>query len=144
MPGEDNKAMVRRLFEEGINEGDEAAVEEVLSADYVNHDMPAPAKGIEGFQQVIGMFRSGFPDMRVTLEDVFADGDRVGTRGRFTGTHQGDFMGIPATGKPIDVKYIDLWLVRHGKLTENWVQMDMVGLMQQIEAMPGAEGTGGS
>jgi predicted ester cyclase len=67
-----------------------------------------------------------------------ADGDLAGTRGRFTGTHKDEFMGIPASGKPIDIKYIDLWRVRGGKLAENWVQMDMAGLMQQIGVMPGA------
>jgi len=90
------------------------------------------------FKQVVGLFRAAFPDMRVTIEDEFADGDLAGTRGRFTGTHKGDFMGVPASGQPINVKYIDLWRVRDGKLAENWVQMDMIGLMQQIGAMPGA------
>ncbi len=134
----ENKAMVRRVFETAINSGDEAALDELLAADYVNHDMPAPAPGAEGFKQVVGLFRAAFPDMRVTIEDEFADGDLAGTRGRFTGTHKGDFMGVPASGQPINVKYIDLWRVRDGKLAENWVQMDMIGLMQQIGAMPGA------
>ncbi len=134
----ENKAMVRRVFETAINSGDEAALDELLADDYVNHDMPAPAPGAEGFKQVVGLFRAAFPDMRVTIEDEFADGDLAGTRGRFTGTHKGDFMGVPASGQPINVKYIDLWRVRDGKLAENWVQMDMIGLMQQIGAMPGA------
>ncbi len=134
----ENKAMVRRVFETAINSGDEAALDELLADDYVNHDMPAPAPGAEGFKQVVGLFRAAFPDMQVTIEDEFADGDLAGTRGRFTGTHKGDFMGVPASGQPINVKYIDLWRVRDGKLAENWVQMDMIGLMQQIGAMPGA------
>jgi steroid delta-isomerase-like uncharacterized protein len=138
MSGTENKAMVRRIFEAAINAGDDAVIGELLAADYVNYDTPAPAPGPEGFKQVFAQFRAAFPDMKVTIEDEFADGDLAGTRGRFTGTHQGEFMGIPASGKPIDVKYIDLWRVRGGKLAENWVQMDMAGLMQQIGAMPGA------
>jgi steroid delta-isomerase-like uncharacterized protein len=134
----ENKAMVRRVFEEALNAGDDAVLDELLAADYTNHDMPAPAPGPEGFKQVIAQFRAAFPDMAVTIEDEFADGDLVGTRGRFTGTHKGDFMGIPASGMPIDIKYIDLWRVRDGKLAENWVQMDTAGLMQQIGARSGA------
>ena len=138
MSAAENKAMVRRVFEEALNAGDDAVLDELLAADYINHDMPAPAPGAEGFRQVIAHFRAAFPDMAVTIEAEFADGDLAGTRGRFTGTHQGDFMGIPASGLPIDIRYIDLWRVRDGKLAENWVQMDTAGLMQQIGATPGA------
>ena len=138
MSDADYKAMVERVFLKGVNDHDEAVFDELLAADYVNHDMPAPAPGAEGFKQVIAQFWAAFPDMTVILEETFADGDLVGTRGRFTGTHRGEFMGVPASGQPVDVKYIDLWRVRDGKLAENWVQLDMIGLMQQIGAMPGA------
>ena len=137
MSGAEYKAMVQRVHE-GINHNDEAVFDELLAADYVNHDLPAPAPGAEGFKQVVARFRAGFPDLTVIAEETFADGDLVGNRGRFTGTHRGEFMGIPASGQPVDVKFIDLWRVRDGKLAENWVQMDMIGLMQQIGAMPGA------
>jgi steroid delta-isomerase-like uncharacterized protein len=137
MGAEEHKALVRRVFERGINERDDAALEEALAKDYVNHDMPAPSPGWEGFRQVIGMFRAGFPDMRVTLEDVLADGDKVTTRGFFTGTHEGDFMGVPASGASIRVSYIDIWRIANGKAVENWVRLDMLSLMQQIGAVPG-------
>ena len=137
MGAEEHKALVRRVFERGINERDDAALEEALAKDYVNHDMPAPSRGWEGFRQVIGMFRAGFPDMRVTLEDVLADGDKVTTRGFFTGTHEGDFMGVPASGASIRVSYIDIWRIANGKAVENWVRLDMLSLMQQIGAVPG-------
>ena len=100
MSAAENKAMVRRVFEEAINAGDYAVLDELLAADYVNHDMPAPAPGAEGFKQVIAQFRAAFPDMTVTIEAEFADGDLVGTRGRFTGTHKGDFMGHPGIRQP--------------------------------------------
>lgn len=82
------------------------------------------------------MYHAAFPDLHVVLEDVFAVGDRVGSRGRISGTHCGDFMGIPATGKPVSVEYLDLWRVERGKFVETWVQMDTLGLMQQIGALP--------
>ena len=110
--------------------------DEVISADYINHDMPAPAPGPEGFKQVIGMFRAAFPDLHVTVEDVIGEGDKVATRGTMRGTHQGEFMCIPAGGNRIEVPYTDIWRVEDGKGVENWVQMDMVGLMRQTGAIP--------
>jgi predicted ester cyclase len=131
-----NKATIRRIFEQGINQGDDSVLDEAIAPSYVNHDMPAPAPGLEGFRQVVGQFRSAFPDLRITLHDVIAEGDKVCTRGRFTGTHDGDFMGIGATGKEVDVKYIDLWRLEEGEAVENWVQLDMLGLLQQLGVVP--------
>jgi predicted ester cyclase len=74
--------------------------------------------------------------MRVTLEEELAEDDKVTTRGYFTGTHKGDFQGIPPTGKQIKVKYIDVWRITNGKMVENWVQMDQLGLMQQLGVIP--------
>ena len=137
MSTEQNKAMVRRVFEEGINANNPSVFDEVIGASYVNHDMPAPAPGPEGLKQVIGAFTAAFPDMRVVIEDVVAEGDRVVSRGEMTGTHRGAFMGLPATGKQIRVGYIDVWRVADGKLVENWVKLDMLGMMQQLGAVPG-------
>jgi steroid delta-isomerase-like uncharacterized protein len=133
---EENKTLVRRVFEEGINANNPSVFDEVIGASYVNHDMPAPAPGIEGFKQVIAAFTAAFPDMRVVVEDVLAEGDKVVSRGHFTGTHRGAFMGLPATGKPVRVGYIDVWRVADGKLVENWVKLDELGLMQQLGAVP--------
>ena len=130
----ENADIIRRLIDEGMNGSNEAVMDELLAPDFVNYDMPMPAPGPEGMKAVVGMFRTGFPDMRVTAEDVLEDGDRVATRGHFTGTHDGEFMGMPATGRPIDVKYMDMWRIRDGKAAENWVQVDMAGLMQQLGA----------
>jgi predicted ester cyclase len=143
MSSEQNKALVRRIFEEGINQNKPEVFDELIAPNYVNYNFPAPAPGLEGFKMVIGMFLSAFPDMQVTLEDELADGDKVITRGYFAGTHQGDFQGIPPTGKQVKVKYIDIWRVENGKLVENWVQMDQVGMMQQLGVIP-TPGQGGS
>jgi predicted ester cyclase len=139
MSVEQNKANVRRGFEEGINQNELHVFEELIGATYVNHSMPAPVSGPEGFKMVIGMFRAAFPDLHITLEDVLGEGDKVATRGYFTGTHQGEFNGIPATGKQVKVSYIDLWRIENGKAIENWVQMDMLGLMQQLGVIPAPE-----
>lgn len=136
MSTETNKAVVRRIFEEGFNQNKPSVWDELIAPTYVNHDLPAPAPGSEGFKIVAGMFTAAFPDLHVTLEDELAEGDRVATRGYFTGTHKGTFQGIPPTGKPIKVPYIDIWRLENGKAVENWVQMDQMGLMQQLGVIP--------
>ncbi len=131
-----NKAIVRKGFEEGLNKRNDAVFDELLAPTYVNHNLPAPVPGPEGFKQVLGMFTSAFPDIHITLEDVIAEGDRVVTRGYFTGTHRGAFMNVPASGRSVKVSYIDIWRIADGLAVENWVQMDLLGLMQQIGVGP--------
>jgi predicted ester cyclase len=139
MSTEENKARVRRVFEEGINQKQLDVFDELLAPNYVNYNMPAPAPGPAGFKQVIGMFHMAFPDMRMTIEDEFGEGDKVGTRGYMTGTHKGEFIGIPATNKSIKVSYLDLWRVENGQFVENWAQIDMLGLLQQLGVVPAPE-----
>jgi predicted ester cyclase len=74
--------------------------------------------------------------MHVTVEDSLAEGDKVFTRGYFTGTHTGAFQGIPPTGKKINAKYMDEWLIKNGKATDNWVRIDMLSIMQQLGVVP--------
>ncbi len=133
MSTEENKALVRRLFEEGINQNNPSVLDEVLAPDFVIYDPPFGMQpNREGFRQMFTGFRTAFPDIHVTIEAEFADGDYVIHRGYVTATHQGEFQGIPPTGKQIKVKTIDIWRVANGKMVENWVQMDMLGLMQQL------------
>lgn len=132
----DIKALHRRGFEEGINQNRLEVFDELIGDTYINHNFPAPAPGREGFKQVIAMFRSAFPDLHVTIEDQVAEGDRVAARGRMAGTHRGEFMGIPATGKPVEIAYADIWRLEDGRFVENWVQMDLLGLMQQLGVVP--------
>ena len=139
MSTETNKALIRRIFEEGMNGGRPDVYDETVAPDYVNYDFPAPAPGLEGFKLVDAMFKAAFPDMRVTIEEEIAEGDKVATRGYFSGTHKGEFMGIPPTGKTIKVSYIDIWRVANGRGKDNWVQMDMLGLMQQLGVVPTPE-----
>ena len=127
-----DKAIIKKIFEDVLNNNNLSTADEILHPEYTNYSMPAPSKGPEGFKQVIGMFKNAFPDLHITLEDIITEGDKIATRGYWTGTHKGDFMGIPATGKTVKVPYIDIWNAENGKLKENWVQMDMLGLMQQF------------
>ena len=136
MSTEQNKTLVRRIFEEGINQNKQDVFDELIAPSYVNHDIPAPTPGLDGFKMVIGMFLAAFPDMRVTIEEELAEGNKVITRGYFTGTHKGDFQAIPPTGKQIKVRYIDIWLVENGKLVENWVRLDELGMLQQLGVVP--------
>jgi predicted ester cyclase len=137
MGASENKALVRRIFEEGMNQQRPEVFDQLLAPSFENHDMPAPVPGPEGFRMVFGMFQAAFPDMQVTLEEVLAtDDDKVVTRGAFTGTHKGEFMGVAASGAQIEVKFIDIWRVEGHKVAENWVRLDLLGLMQQIGAVP--------
>jgi steroid delta-isomerase-like uncharacterized protein len=136
MSTESNKTLIRRFFEQGMNKRDLNVLDEVVASSYVNHDMPAPGPGPEGLKAVLGMFTEAFPDMQVTLADVLGEGEKVVTRGSWKGTHKGPFMGVPATGKAVDVKFMDLWRFENGKAVENWVQMDLLGLMQQLGVVP--------
>ena len=136
MPTDSYKNIVRRGFEEGMNRQNFSLFEEYLAPDYTNHNLPAPVPGPQGFILVVKGFYSAFPDFQVTLEDIVAEGNLVSTRGYFTGTHLGDFQGIPATGKTFKVNYTDLWRGENGKLVENWVQLDMLGLLQQLGVLP--------
>ena len=136
MSTDQNKKIVQQLFNDAINARNLSVADEVIAPGFVNHGMQSPTNGPEGFIQVIQQFTNSFPDMKVQLEEVIAEGETVATRGSWKGTHKGNFMGIPATDKQVHVSYIDIWKVRDGKCVENWVQMDMVGLMQQLGAIP--------
>jgi predicted ester cyclase len=133
---EQNKSLVHRFFEVGINQNNLDILDEIIDSKYVNYNLPAPDPGPEGLRQSVGMFKAGFPDLRAMVESSIADGDRVATRGYITGTHTGPFMNIPPTGKYIRITFIDIWRIENAKAVENWVQMDMMGLMQQLGVIP--------
>jgi steroid delta-isomerase-like uncharacterized protein len=134
----ENKALVRRLFEQGMNERKPDVFNACLAPNFVNHDLPGPTHGPDGFYESFRVFESAFPDLRVHLDAVLADGDKVITRSHWTGTHKGEFMGVPASGASVDVMFIDIWRVEEGLLTECWVRMDLLGLMQQMTGAPAA------
>src|SRR5574341_803937 len=137
MSTEQNKALLRRIFEEGVNQNKPSVFDELIAPDCKFYDPPlGMPPNREGFHQIFAKFRPAFPDMRLTIEDEFADSNTVIQRGYFTATHKGDFQGIPPTGKKIKVNLIHIWRFANGKAVENCVQMDALGLMQQLGAIP--------
>jgi predicted ester cyclase len=134
---EQNKALIRRLFEKGVNQNKLSVLDELIAPDFVIDDAPPNVPcGPEQMRQLVAVSRKAFPDLHVTFEQEFADGDYVIHRGHFTGTHQGEFQGILPTGKQVKVKFIGIWRVVNGKAVENWLQLDMLGLLQQLGVVP--------
>jgi steroid delta-isomerase-like uncharacterized protein len=136
MSASENMAMVRRLFEQGMNERKPEVFDDCVAADFVNHDLPGSEPGPRGFFESFRVFEAAFPDLHVHLGEVLAADDRVITRSYWTGTHKGEFMGVPASGASVQVDFIDIWRVDNGRLAECWVRMDLLALMQQIGAVP--------
>ena len=135
---EDNKAIARRFYSELVNQGDLSLADKLVVEDFVDHNPPGPdiPPGREGLKQVFSTFRSAFPDMRMTIEDQVAEGDKVVSRATASGTHLGDFMGIPATGKSFSMGIIDILRFEDGKIAERWGEADFMGLMQQLGVVP--------
>ena len=138
MSTEDNKALTRRFFEEVFNQKNLAVIDEQVSPDYVEHDpsVPQPVRGPEGLKQYFLMFRTAFPDSTMTIEDMIAEGDTVAVRHTYRGTHRGDLMGRPPTGKQVTVTAISIHKIVAGKFTESWINADNLGLLQQLGVVP--------
>jgi steroid delta-isomerase-like uncharacterized protein len=136
----ENKAMLRRFFEEIFNQGNLSAADEIVAENYVNHN-PAPGEtpGREGLKQFVPTVRSGFPGGRFTVEDQIAEGDKVTTRWSFAGTHQAEFAGIPATGKQVQITAINIHRIVDGQIQEGWLNWDALGMMQQLGVIPTPE-----
>lgn len=142
MASEQNKELYRRLIEECFAGGNLDIADEIIAPGAVDHQAPpGVAQGAEGFKQVISMFRSGFPDLQVTVDQMIAEGDTVAARFTMSGTHQGEFMGIPPTGKRMEITGIDVVRIENGKMVEHWGNSDDLGMMQQLGVipMPGGE-----
>ena len=133
---EQNKALDRRFFE-AISNKNLDALDELVAADVVNHELPPGLPpGLDGTKAFLGMFTSAFPDLTFTIGDQIAEGDRVVTRWTATGTHNGELMGIPATGKQVTVTGLDISRWSGGKRVENWGEFDQMGMMQQLGVIP--------
>jgi predicted SnoaL-like aldol condensation-catalyzing enzyme len=135
-----NRELVRLINEEIHNQGRiHEAIQQWFAPEFVNHSAPPglpPTR--EGNEVFSTMFRGAFPDYRVTIHDVIVEGDKVVTRKTFTGTHRGDWMGIPASGRRVSFGAIDIVRIDGGKVVEHWAQFDMLTLAQQIGALPAA------
>jgi steroid delta-isomerase-like uncharacterized protein len=134
----ENKKTFMQRFTEFINTGSEKLAAEVVSPDAIFHvpGRPEPMRGPVGYIAIIGMMRSGFPDIQWTLEEMIAEGDMVAARFIMRGTHRGTFFGVPPTGKSIQVQAMNFYRLSNGQIVEERGQPDMLGLLQQIGAVP--------
>jgi len=124
------------LFAEIMSSHDVSRLDEIKAANYVNHNAFAEP-GLEGSRKVLGAIIAGVPDLKVTAEDVFvsADGSRVVGRYRYEGTHTGNLLGYPATGRPFVMRSIDIWRVEHGRFVEHWDELNTLEVFIQIGAV---------
>ena len=138
---EENKALMRRELEEVWNKHNPDAVDEIYAPDLVNRSAPpGMPNDREGFKALVGINLGAFPDLKVTSDFQLAEGDKVVMRWTATGTHTGELMGIPATGKRIKMTGIGIVRVAAGKITELWIESDQMGLMQQLGVVPAPGG----
>ena len=144
MSTEQNKALSRRFMEEVVNRGNISLVDELVAPDFVEHEElpPGITPGREAIKQLPAIFRSAFPDFKVTIDDLIAEGDKVVVRTTWSGTHKGEFMGLAATGKGVSFGVIDIIRIAGGKFVEHWGQMDNMGMMQQLGVVPAPEAGG--
>ena len=123
------------LFVEMVNSHDPDLVDRFVARDYVNHN-DFVADGREANRQFWTAFFTGLPDVKVTMEDLIVAGDRVVGRFVYRGTHTGDLLGIPASGKPVEMRSIDIWRVQSGMFVEHWDELNLMQVFQQIGALP--------
>jgi steroid delta-isomerase-like uncharacterized protein len=131
---EGNKNLVRRLLEEVWNKGNAHVADELFTSNYTHHDPSTPdvGRGPESEKKRMTLYRQAFPDLRLTIDDLIAEGETVTARWTCTGTHKGELAGIAPTGKHVTMTGISIARFANGKMTEGWVNWDALGLMQQL------------
>lgn len=136
MSMEETKAVVRRYYDEVLNAGNVDALGALAVADYDEHDpLPGQGNGLEGLAQRVQMLRSAFRP-HFTVDDMIAEQDKVVVRWTNRGTHVGEFLGMPPTGKSFAMAGVDIHRLRDGKLAEHWHVVDLFGLLQQLGLIP--------
>lgn len=135
---EANKNVVRRLFEEVWNNGNLPVAEELFTPNYAHHDPSTPdlGRGPESEKKRATLYRTAFPDLRLTLEDIVAEGETVMARWSCRGTHKGELSGIAPTGKQVTISGMSIARLANGRLAESWVNWDALGLMRQLGVVP--------
>ncbi len=137
MSTETNKENARRTMEEIVSQGNLALADELIAADYVGHSPGMPEMhGPDGFKHFVTVWRSAFPDMHAVSEDTVAEGDKVVNYWTTYGTHRGDIMGIPATGKQVASKGMVITWYRDGKQVRSWMVFDRLDMLQQLGVAP--------
>lgn len=137
MSGVPNKANALRLYDEVINQEHQGVIDEIFAADVTVHDpFSGTSSGIEAFKGLLGMFDAAFPHHRVRVDQVIADGDYVAVLHTHLATHAGPFMGLPPTGRSIEVNGVELFRFADGKIAEFWRKDDDVSLLAQLGILP--------
>ena len=132
---QDYKAILNRIYEEVFSQGRAEVADEIIAPGAVDHEMQG-AGGPAALKEALAMFRGAFPDLKMTMDDAIAEGNQVAARFTMTGTHKGEFQGIPPTGKSVKIGGIDIVRFEGDKAVEHWGYTDQVGLMQQLGVMP--------
>ncbi len=136
MSAEENKAIIRRWVD-AWHSRNVAAVDDFVTSDYVRHDPNLPeVRGPAAEKQLMTMFLSALPDLHFTIEDLVAEGDTVVARYTARGTHQGELLGIPPTNRHVAISVLEIYRLVDGKIAEQWVTMDALGMMQQLGVIP--------
>lgn len=138
MSVEDNKAVARRVYSEAVNEGNLDLFDELVAEDAVEHEVfpGMPNRGPAAPKAFFSMFSAAFPDMRMTVNDMIAEGDKVVARVTVSGTHKGEFMGTPPTARSFEAQAIDIFEVQDGMVTAHWGVMDQAAMMEQLGLTP--------
>jgi steroid delta-isomerase-like uncharacterized protein len=138
MPTEHNRMIVRSFYEDGFNKGDLDSVRPYIAPRFVSHNpiIGNLLPGYEGYKQLVAIHRKAFPDIRMKIEEMIVNVDRVVVRWSWRGSHHGHFMGVPPSGLQVTVTGMHIFRIAHGKIAESWVNWDTYGLMQQIGHSP--------
>ena len=140
---DENKAIVRRLLEEGFNANNPAVFDEMLADDFANHDPSQPASvDREGLKQGWSALCTGFPDQHSTIEDLIGEGDQVVKRATWRGTHTGEYNGLPPTGRTVTLPTISMYRIAGGKIKEIYWGYDSLSILQQLGVLPVPEQVG--
>jgi len=132
-----NMTQMKKFYTEVINKGNIDLMDKLCQKDFVEHEaLPGVASNLEGVKQFFTMYRAAFPDLKFTVDQMIAKDDKVVTHITITGTQEGEFMGVPASGKKINLKGIDIVRFVDGKAVEHWGVTDTMTMMQQIGAIP--------
>ena len=144
---EQNKAIVQRILDEFWRDGNTAVLDQLLATDITNHELSKePTSGRDAYKEWATGFRgvtaAGFPDLEIVGDEIIADGDLVAKRWTFRGTHTGDYMGLPATGRRVVMAGVTIYRITGGQVRETWWSYDALGMMQQLGLIPAPEAAG--
>ena len=136
MAAEQNEAVAHRWHLEVVQAGNLAVADEILAPDCVVHANAQEVRGVDGAKQLAAAIHTAFPDAQITHHEALVSGDRVAIRWTTDATHQGEYFGVPPSGKRVHIEGLDLFHLRGGQITEIWIEYDNLSTMQQMGAIP--------